>query len=128
MSPLLQNTLVDFVAHHHYEKHLRSLRRHLNQNKKRFYQELKARLPEDCKIHYYPTGYFLWVELPEDMDSQQLYTDLLEQKISIAPSLLFRPKHAVQNFIRLNCSFEWTDELARAVEQIIDQIEHNKKA
>ncbi len=128
VSPLLQNTLVDFVAHHHYEKHLRSLRRHLNQNKKRFYQELKARLPEDCKIHYYPTGYFLWVELPEDMDSQQLYTDLLEQKISIAPSLLFRPKHAVQNFIRLNCSFEWTDELARAVEQIIDQIEHNKKA
>ncbi|ATO20451.1 transcriptional regulator [Acinetobacter sp. LoGeW2-3] len=128
VSPLLQNALVDFVAHHHYEKHLRSLRRHLDQNKKRFYQELKGRLPEDCQIHYFPTGYFLWVELPESMDSQQLYIDLLEQKISIAPSLLFRPKHTAQNFIRLNCSFEWTDELATTLDQIIYQIKKNKKA
>ncbi|WP_347452685.1 PLP-dependent aminotransferase family protein [Acinetobacter thermotolerans] len=128
VSPLLQNALVDFVAHHHYEKHLRSLRRALDQNKKRFYQELKARLPTDCKIHYYPTGYFLWVELPTDMDSQQLYTNLLAQDISIAPSLLFRPKHQAQNFIRLNCSFDWNDKLAAAVDQIVQQIETHKKA
>src|SRR5690606_11417496 len=34
VSPLLQHTLVDFVSHHHYEKHLRGLRRQLDTHKK----------------------------------------------------------------------------------------------
>ncbi len=127
VSPLLQHTLVDFVSHHHYEKHLRSLRRQLDTHKKRFYQELKARLPEHCRLHYHSAGYFLWLELPVFIDSQHLYQQLLQQHISIAPSLLFRPQHTAQHFIRLNTSFEWTPEIEAAVNAIIQQIKSYNK-
>ena len=123
-SPLLQNTLVDFLSHHHYEKHLRQLRKELEKHKKVFYQQLKQRLNPACKIHYYSSGYFLWIELPAYLDGYTIYEQLIQNKIGIAPSQLFRSEQVSQNFIRLNCSFAWTAEIEHAVTvlaQVIQQ-------
>ncbi|WOE30111.1 aminotransferase-like domain-containing protein [Acinetobacter towneri] len=123
-SPLLQNSLVDFLSHHHYDKHVRLLRSQLEKHKKVFYQQLKQRLNSACKIHYYSSGYFLWVELPINLDGYAVYQALIQQQIGIAPSQLFRSEHVKQNFIRLNCSFAWTAEIEHAVTvlaQVIQQ-------
>ncbi len=42
VSPLVQNALVDFLSHHHYEKHLRHLRSRLAQYKQVFYDYLAS--------------------------------------------------------------------------------------
>ena len=128
VSPLLQNALVEFISHHHYEKHLRHLRQHLEKYKKKFYQELKARLGSICEIYYYSSGYFLWIELPKEVDAQQLYQQLLQQHISIAPALLFKPEPASQHYIRLNCSFEWTAKIEDAVNLLAETILQNSKS
>lgn len=128
VSPLLQNALVEFISHHHYEKHLRHLRQHLEKYKKKFYQELKARLGSICEIYYYSSGYFLWIELPKQLDAQTLYEQLLQQHISIAPALLFKPDHASQNYIRLNCSFEWNADIEQAVNLLAKTILQKNKS
>ena len=49
---------------------------------------------------------------------------LIQKKIGIAPSQLFRSEQVSQNFIRLNCSFAWTAEIEHAVTvlaQVIQQ-------
>lgn len=128
VSPLLQNALVEFISHHHYEKHLRHLRQHLEKYKKKFYQELKARLGSICEIYYYSSGYFLWIELPKEVDAQQLYEQLLQQHISVAPALLFKPEPTSQHYIRLNCSFEWTANIENAVNLLTETILQNSKS
>jgi DNA-binding transcriptional MocR family regulator len=128
VSPLLQNALVEFISHHHYEKHLRHLRQHLEKYKKKFYQELKARLGSICEIYYYSSGYFLWIELPKQLDAQTLYEQLLQQHISIAPALLFKLDHASQNYIRLNCSFEWNADIEQAVNLLAQTILQKNKS
>jgi len=116
VSPLVQNALVDFLSHHHYEKHLRHLSIKLAQYKQAIYAYLKLYLPAQCKINIYPSGYFLWIQLPEHCDSYLIYQKLLQHQISIAPSLLFRPKHSMQNAIRLNCSFELTADIQQSLD------------
>ncbi|WP_180069517.1 PLP-dependent aminotransferase family protein [Acinetobacter sp. YH16038] len=128
VSPLLQNALVDFLSHHHYEKHLRHLRQQLEKYKQKFYQELKARLDSVCEIYYYSSGYFLWIKLPEQLDGQVLYEQLIQQNIAIAPALLFKPEHTSQNYIRLNCSYEWTPEIEHAVNLLAKTILQNSKS
>lgn len=128
VSPLLQNALVEFMSHHHYEKHLRHLRQHLEKYKKKFYQELKARLGSICEIYYYSSGYFLWIELPEQLDGQVLYEQLIQQNIAIAPALLFRPDHASQHYIRLNCSYEWTARVENSINLLAEIILQNRKS
>ncbi len=128
VSPLLQNALVDFLSHHHYEKHLRHLKQQLEKYKQKFYQELKARLDSVCEIYYYSSGYFLWIKLPEQLDGQVLYEQLIQYNIAIAPALLFKPEHTSQNYIRLNCSFDWTSEIENAVDVLAKVILNHAKS
>ena len=118
VSPLVQNALVDFLSHHHYEKHLRHLRSRLAQYKQVFYDYLAQHLPVDCQIHFFASGYFLWIELAQHCDSFKIYENLLKQNIGIAPSVLFRLEKSTQNYIRLNCSFEWNDTMQYAMQQL----------
>ncbi|CAM4380163.1 PLP-dependent aminotransferase family protein [Acinetobacter pragensis] len=124
-SPLIQNALVDYLSHHHYEKHLRHLRRQLEKLKKKYCQFLKQNLPAMCEFDYHPSGYFLWIRLPEQCDSFKIYEELLSFKIGIAPSLLFRPEHGTQNFLRLNCSYPWNDAIEHAMDQLCCCIENS---
>ncbi|AUI65075.1 MULTISPECIES: PLP-dependent aminotransferase family protein [Glaesserella] len=116
---LLQQALVEFISNHHYEKHLRMLRRQLEKNKKQFLSYLQQHLPKDCQIDYHPSGYFLWISLPERLDSMQIYRALLEEKVSISPSELFTLSSTYTKGLRVNCSFLWTEDLKNALQKLV---------
>lgn len=122
VNPFMQNALIEYLSHRHYEKHLKTLRLTLQRNKKQFYQYLTVHLPENCKIHAYPSGYFLWIELPPQVNSLQIYQQLIAQNIGIAPSILFNTQDHQQQHLRLNCSFELDERLKAALDQLIDCI------
>lgn len=116
---LLQQALVEFIAQHHYEKHLRQVRQSLAKYKKQFFKYLEPRLPSGCEIYYHTGGYFLWIKLPPHVASMQIYQDLIQENISIAPSSLFCLFAEEQQAIRLNCSFAWSEQLQTALDQLI---------
>lgn len=119
---LIQNALVEFISNHHYEKHLRILRRNLERNKKAFFDYLKKKLPATCEVHNYAGGYFLWLTLPPAMSSMRVYEALIQNDIGIAPSQLFNIQHSHHHHLRINCSFEWTVDIEKAVDILISTI------
>ena len=122
---ILQKALVEFISHHHYEKHLRRLRFNLEKNKKCIFQYLEMYLSECCEIFYYPSGFFIWMKLPNHIDSMKIYNELIQRNIGIAPSQLFSILQTQQHFIRLNCSFEWSDAIHQALDTLIYVIQQN---
>ena len=125
VNSFIQNALVEYLSHRHYEKHLKSLRSSLERNKKQFYAYLTEHLPPVCKIAYYPSGYFLWIELPQYIESVYIYQMLLARNISIAPSVLFNANFAKQNnFLRINCSFDFNDRIESALSQVVECIQY----
>ncbi len=112
---LIQQALVEFISNHHYEKHLRHLRRHLEKNKKQCLDYLRQHLPASCPIEHYSSGYFLWIHLPEHLDSMRIYQQLLEEKISVSPSELFTLPTSQHKGIRVNCSYAWNQEIEQAL-------------
>lgn len=122
VNSFIQNALTEYLSHRHYEKHLKTLRSALQRYKKQFYQYLKTQLPTTCKIHYYPSGYFLWIELPLQINSLDVYEGLIQKNIGIAPSILFNTLEDQQHHIRINCSFELNDPVKDALNQMINMI------
>ncbi|MDO9783499.1 PLP-dependent aminotransferase family protein [Glaesserella parasuis] len=112
---LIQQALVEFISNHHYEKHLRHLRRHLEKNKKQCLDYLRQHLPASCPIEHHSSGYFLWIHLPEHLDSMRIYQQLLEEKISVSPSELFTLPTSQHKGIRVNCSYAWNQEIEQAL-------------
>ncbi|MDO9797288.1 PLP-dependent aminotransferase family protein [Glaesserella parasuis] len=112
---LIQQALVEFISNHHYEKHLRHLRRHLEKNKKQCLDYLRQHLSASCPIEHHSSGYFLWIHLPEHLDSMRIYQQLLEEKISVSPSELFTLPTSQHKGIRVNCSYAWNQEIEQAL-------------
>ena len=119
VNSFIQNALVEYLSHRDYDKHLKKIRTSLEKNKLAFYKFLKKILPQSCQIHYFPSGYFLWIELPKDLNSMDIYQDLLLNNISIAPSHLFNANDSqAKNYFRINCSFDLTDQYQTSLEKL----------
>ena len=113
-NPLLQSALAEFIATHHYDKQLHQLRFHLSQRKQQHYQLLQRYLA-NCSMTYYPSAYFIWIKLPDDIDAMQLSSALLTQQIAITPSQLFSLAPSDSSHIRLNCSAEVSEQTIHAI-------------
>lgn len=122
VNSFIQNALVDYLSHRHYEKHLKALRNTLKRLKNQYYTYLSEHLSEDYQIHYYPSGYFLWITLPEQINGNLIYEQLLEKNISIAPGSLFYQTDNVPHHIRINCSFEINERIQNALDALIQCI------
>ena len=122
VNSFIQNALVDYLSHRHYEKHLKTLRNTLKRLKNQYYTYLSEHLSEDYQIHYYPSGYFLWITFPEQINGNLIYVQLLEKNISIAPGSLFYQTDNIPHHIRINCSFEINERIQNALDALIQCI------
>ena len=119
VNSFIQNALVEYLAHRYYEKHLHALREKLQDLKQQYFHRLTHALPANFICHPAPSGYFLWIELPSYLNSEQVYQDLLHAQISVAPSSLFDVQGQQQHHLRLNCSFEIDDSMHQALNQLV---------
>jgi DNA-binding transcriptional MocR family regulator len=74
--------------------------------------------PAQTRVSQPAGGYFLWLELPPQMDSLKLFQMALAQGISIAPGPIFSPTQRFRNCIRLNYGSPWDETAEKAMETL----------
>lgn len=98
----VQIALADYLKQGSYDKHLRGLRRTLANQEAALVAAVEAYFPEGTRLARPLGGYFLWLELPRQVDALVLHRLALEQGISIAPGPIFSAKREFGYCIRLN--------------------------
>ncbi|WP_049631287.1 GntR family transcriptional regulator MpaR [Cellvibrio sp. pealriver] len=106
-----QAALADYLQQGGYDRHLRKLRNSLEQQQQCMLNAIATYFPKDTRVTRPTGGYFLWVELPEQVDSLQLFSMALAQGISIAPGPIFSATRRFRNCIRLNYGYAWNKEM-----------------
>jgi len=114
----MQLALVDYLSSRSYDVHLRRLRQRLEQRKSQARQALRRHLPASAKINDAQGGYFLWIELPEAVNTNELYYRALQEKISIAPGKMFSTSEQYANSFRFNAGWEWNEAREGAVARL----------
>jgi DNA-binding transcriptional MocR family regulator len=118
-SPSLpQMAIAEFLQTGGYDHHLRKIRRFYAEQMQHMTAAVQTHFPEGTKVTRPNGGMCLWVELPAQVDSLELYRQALAEKISIAPGPLFSAKQKYRNFIRLNCGNPWSERLEGAVKKL----------
>lgn len=110
-----QAAIAHFLLHHNYERYLRTLRGSLQGGINRMSDALSAYFPEGTRVSRPTGGFVLWVEMPEAVDSLNLFKLAAERNIGIAPGPIFSASRGYRNFIRLNCSHPWSESLDDAL-------------
>jgi DNA-binding transcriptional MocR family regulator len=121
-SPTLpQMVIAEFLASGGYEHHLRRIRREYARNVDLLSAAVMRYFPSGTRVTRPSGGFVLWVQLPENVDSLELYKLALQGGITLAPGYVFSPTQQFPNFIRLNAA-EFNYSTERAVESLGDMI------
>jgi DNA-binding transcriptional MocR family regulator len=114
-SPSLpQLAIAEFIQTGGYDRHLRALRTALASQVHVYSQAVAKYFPDGTKVSRPAGGFVLWVELPEDIDSLQLYRQAFAHGVSIVPGMIFSASGQFRNYIRISCGLPWSDTVERA--------------
>lgn len=127
-SPTLpQIAVAKFLESGGYDQHLRRIRREYARNVELLSDAVVRYFPEGMRLTRPSGGFVLWVRLPENVDSLELYKISHESGITLAPGYVFSPTQQFSNFIRLNAS-EFSYSTERAMEHLGGMIKDLAKA
>ena len=109
--------IAEYLQSGGYDHLLRHNRRVYAHNVARMSQAVMRHFPEGTRVTRPSGGFVFWCQLPENVDSLQLYKSALKAGITLAPGAIFSAKHQYRNFIRLNAAC-WSDEIEHAIARL----------
>jgi len=118
---LPQMAIAQFLESGGYDHQLRRIRREYASNVAQLSQAVTHSFPPGTRVTRPSGGFVLWVQLPESVDSLELYALALKSNITITPGYLFSPTNQFSNFIRLNAA-AWTYPIERAVSRLGEMV------
>ena len=98
----VQIALADYLKQGGYENHLRHLRQALAPQEAELVAAIERHFPAGARLARPQGGYFLWLELPRQVDTLLLHRQALELGISIAPGPIFSAQREFGHYLRLN--------------------------
>ncbi len=119
---LSEYAIAEFMDSGSYAPYLRRTRRAYARRVASLSQAVRRFFPEETRLTRPAGGFVLWVQLPDGVDSLELYRRALRVKIAITPGYLFSATQQYRNFIRINAA-NWSSEAERAVERLGEIIE-----
>lgn len=118
-----QITLASYLKKGGYDRHLRGLRHTLLLQQLKFVDAVERHFPQGTHLSAPNGGYFLWVKLPEGVNSLEMHRAALILGISIAPGPIFSAQKGFTNYVRLNYGHIWNEEIEGAI-AVLGEITH----
>lgn len=113
-----QMVVAEFLRQGLYERHLKRLRVATERQMQTIQHHLAVNFPEGTRVTRPKGGGFLWVSLPETIDSVLLFKEAKAQNILIAPGSIFTTRDQFRNYIRLSCCGVWNDAMENAMKTL----------
>jgi DNA-binding transcriptional MocR family regulator len=113
-----QLAVAGFVESGGFDRHLRRVRRMYQEQMARTIDAVTRSFPDDTRMTRPRGGHVLWVQLPGEVDSMDLYDAAVGHGIRVAPGPMFSASLGFRNFIRLNTGFPWSTATDRRIETL----------
>lgn len=118
VSDLPQLAIAEFLENGGYDRLLRGLRRTYAHQVDLAQHAVYRYFPQETKVTRPSGGYVLWIEMPGNVDSVDLYQQAMKERISVAPGPMFSASNRYRNCLRINCAMAWSDRVERAIARV----------
>jgi DNA-binding transcriptional MocR family regulator len=115
---LQQRVLARYYASGGYDRFIRGARSQLAANAQRFMDAIQRHFPSGTRVAQPAGGVVLWLELPANVDGNELFSTALASRIGISPGMVFSAKGDYRNYIRLSCGLPWSPTIEQAVARL----------
>jgi DNA-binding transcriptional MocR family regulator len=124
-SSSLQTGIADYMQRGLFERYLRKKRLQLSKQCLQLQHLIPDLLPTALSWTRPAGGLTLWLELPQSINTTELYRQTNDKGITITPGALFTSQHKYRNFLRLSFAHEWTEERISALAEVGNILERH---
>lgn len=98
-----------------FDDHLRQVIQVYRQRRDTMIHAVKESFPEGTRVIVPGGGLFLWVELPEELDTLEMFDFVFQKNIAYVPGTFFCPDGGGKNTMRLNFSTTCEEKIAEYI-------------
>ena len=115
-----QMTVSEYLKRYDLDKHIEGIRALYKEKNQAMRDAIKRYLPENIKTTTPQGGIFLWIDLPESINSQPFSSRLVaEKKVAVVPGSAFLPDETkISNGIHLNYSMPTAEQIDTGILRI----------
>ncbi|MCZ6645823.1 MAG: PLP-dependent aminotransferase family protein [SAR324 cluster bacterium] len=121
-SLILQAAIAEFLERGHFDAHVATVRRFYQERIAKVSEMLDAALPEEAPFTRPGGGLFIWVDLPQHVDTEMLYQRLRQKGVLVSPGALFQPFPGGRNGLRLCVASESEERLRKGIELLGEEL------
>ncbi|MBB3175658.1 PLP-dependent aminotransferase family protein [Variovorax sp. Sphag1AA] len=115
-----QLALQEYLQHKSFDRHLRALRHSFSRQQAACLRLIDRYFPTGTRVTRPEGGYFLWLALPEGVDTLALHKDALRLGIGVAPGHLFSADRRYTRHLRINYGYLDDPRLEGAIRSLGD--------
>ncbi len=82
-------------------------------------------MPEGIEWTHPEGGMFSWVTLPEEIDTEEMFEEAVDNKVAYVPGHAFYAQNPKKNTMRINYTFVEDEKIKEGVKRIADTIKDN---
>ncbi|MCD0502409.1 PLP-dependent aminotransferase family protein [Bordetella petrii] len=112
---LAQIAVAEYMGSKAYDRHLVRLRRQLKTQRLQVAEAVAQHFPAGTRFNMPDGSMLLWIEMPGQRSSMQVFQEALVRGIRVAPGTMFSNSDRYSHFLRLSCGSAYTPEMAQAV-------------
>jgi len=115
-----QDMCTAFLTEMNVETHLEKCRNYYREKLNVFLQTMEKYFPKEMEVTWTKPegGLFLWVTVPEHIDTTELFYEAIKFKVAFVPGEVFYGENPSKNHMRINFSYASKEELAEAVKRL----------
>jgi len=130
-SDLHSNFLTQMIVHRYLtgydvDKHLKMIRKMYRIQRDCMVTMIKKYFPSDVKYTEPEGGMFLWVTLPDEMSSMELFETAIDENVAFVPGEAFYSDDPEKNTLRLNFSNSDEKKIEEGIKRLGNAIKHLK--
>ena len=110
-----QMELVNFLENNSIDKHIQELIKLYGNRRDIMVGSVKKYFPKEVKMTHPEGGLFLWLELPENINTKDMLKKSVDKNVGYVPGGAFYPNNRQENTIRLNFSNMQEEDIKKGI-------------
>ncbi len=107
------------------KSHICMIRKVYGERREVMVKALEEHMPEGVQWTHPKGGLFLWVTLPEGMDTGEIFKDAVEARVAFVPGAPFHPQGGGENTMRLNFSNSKPELIQEGIQRLANVVKAN---
>jgi DNA-binding transcriptional MocR family regulator len=117
-SEISQLTIAHYLASGKYPRHLRKMNNAIKSQIESYKMKILKYFPNGTKVSEPQGGFVLWVEMPEQVDTNAIFSRAVEEKISFTPGGIFSSQEKYNNCMRINCGYPMDSRIEKGIARL----------